>query len=105
HTRYAHLADFTVQVGQRVVRGQQIARVGNADGQVAYHLHFDLSTSGVLKTNPGHWPGADRAGVIAHYTDPKAFILAHRPPANPAEGNASVLLPHGRVLVGAGTTD
>lgn len=103
HTRYAHLADFTVQAGQHVTRGQQIGRIGNAGGQVAYHLHFDVGTSGVLKSQPGHWPGNSRTAVLAHYADPKAYIQAHRPPVelNPAEA----LLPHGYALVGAGTAD
>ena len=36
--RYAHVSSPIVKVGDRVVRGQQIAKVGNAEGLYAYHL-------------------------------------------------------------------
>ena len=79
--RYAHIEDMLVAVGDRVARGQQIASVGQSGGPGAnYHLHFDISTTNILKENPGHWPGKDVNGVYQHYVDPKAFLEAHRPP-------------------------
>jgi len=77
--RYAHLADFTVSVGQAVVRGQQIGRVGFSGPAGPYHLHFDLSPTDALIRSPGHWPGNDAAGVRAHYVDPLDFIRKNRP--------------------------
>lgn len=77
--RYAHVEGLKVQVGDRVVRGQQICKVGNADGIFAYHLHFDLSPTSVLASQPWHWPKMDRATLRANYIDPQDFILAHRP--------------------------
>ncbi len=79
--RYAHIEDMLVAVGDRVARGQQIASVGQSGGPGAnYHLHFDISTTNILKENPGHWPGKDVNGVYQHYVDPKAFLESHRPP-------------------------
>ena len=63
-----------VKVGDRVVRGQQISKVGNADGLFAYHLHFDLTYDPVIKTVPGHWPGDNPALVRRMFVDPKEFI-------------------------------
>lgn len=103
-TRYAHLHDYNVRAGQAVVRGQEIAHIGNAAGQVAYHLHFDVSVTDVLKTQPHHWPGANEAEVRRHYVDPRTFIQGRRPP-NDGPDPREALLPHGRVLVGAGVTD
>jgi len=79
--RYAHIEDMLVAVGDRVARGQQIASVGQSGGPGAnYHLHFDISTTNILKENPGHWPGKEVNLVYQHYVDPKAFLETHRPP-------------------------
>jgi murein DD-endopeptidase MepM/ murein hydrolase activator NlpD len=79
-TRYAHVESMIVAAGNRVRRGQQIASVGMSGGPGAnYHLHFDISNTEVLRTTPGHWPGANRAEVLKNYVDPAPFILAHRP--------------------------
>src|ERR1043166_8419263 len=44
--RLAHVEDMQVKRGDVVKRGQIIAKVGNAFGLFAYHLHFDISLSG-----------------------------------------------------------
>lgn len=77
--RYAHIEDMIVQVGQRVERGQQIARVGNAFGQWAYHLHFDLSPTSILESQPQHWPGRNYTTLIQNYVNPRVFIQQNRP--------------------------
>ena len=77
--RYAHVENINVQVGQRVTRGQQIAKVGNAYGRYAYHLHFDLSPTTILEQKPEHWPGRSRDELLKHYVDPRDFIAGHRP--------------------------
>lgn len=77
--RYAHVEDVAVQVGDRVVRGQQICNVGNAEGIFAYHLHFDLSPTSILETQPWHWPKLNRANLRANYIDPLPFIRRNRP--------------------------
>jgi murein DD-endopeptidase MepM/ murein hydrolase activator NlpD len=79
YSRYAHVENMAVRVGDRVRRGDQVARVGNAFGQWAYHLHFDLSPTTILETQPEHWPGRDLGEVLRHYIDPRDFIAANRP--------------------------
>ncbi len=77
--RYAHVTDIKVRVGDRVVRGQQIAKVGNAEGLFPYHLHFDLSPTSILMSQPFHWPKMDRTSLRTNYIDPQDFILNNRP--------------------------
>jgi murein DD-endopeptidase MepM/ murein hydrolase activator NlpD len=77
--RYAHVNTMAVKVGQRVVRGQPIGTVGNAFGQWAYHLHFDLSPTTILETQPQHWPGKDQNATFKNYVDPRLFIEQNRP--------------------------
>ncbi len=80
YSRYAHVENIIVGVGQRVARGQQICSVGMSGGPGAnYHLHFDISHTDILKKKPGHWPGSNRAEVLQHYVDPRAFVESHRP--------------------------
>jgi murein DD-endopeptidase MepM/ murein hydrolase activator NlpD len=78
--RYAHVENMRVQVGQRVVRGEQISSIGNAEGAYPYHLHFDVSPSNVLQTEPWHWPKLNLTNLLAHYVDPRQFVLDNRPP-------------------------
>jgi hypothetical protein len=54
--------------------------VGNADGKLAWHLHFDIAKTNVLEGTPGHWPGSNLSQVLANYVDPRTFIKGHRPP-------------------------
>ncbi|HVO68949.1 MAG TPA: peptidoglycan DD-metalloendopeptidase family protein [Aggregatilineaceae bacterium] len=77
--RYAHVESLIAKVGDRVVRGEQICKVGNAEGLFPYHLHFDLSPTTILATQPWNWPKMDRASLRANYIDPLDFVLNHRP--------------------------
>jgi murein DD-endopeptidase MepM/ murein hydrolase activator NlpD len=79
YSRSAHVESMLVKVGQRVSRGERIASVGNAFGQWAYHLHFDLSPTTILESQPQHWPARNQTALLQNYIDPKAFILANRP--------------------------
>ncbi|MBN1563552.1 MAG: M23 family metallopeptidase [Anaerolineae bacterium] len=79
YARYAHVEDIKVRAGDRVVRGQQICKVGNAEGIFAYHLHFDLSPTTILETAPYDWPKLDRTQLRRDYVNPQAYLLKNRP--------------------------
>ncbi len=79
YTRSAHVESPRVQAGQRVVRGEQIASVGNAEGAYPYHLHFDISPTTILNNQPWHWPKLNLNSLLTNYVDPRAFILKFRP--------------------------
>lgn len=78
-SRYAHVEDLRVEVGDRVQRGQHIANIGNAEGALPYHLHFDLSPTEVLERSPWDWPKLDLERLYRDYVDPEKFIEANRP--------------------------
>ncbi len=50
-TRYAHCSKILVEMGQRVKRGEVIARVGSSGRSTAPHLHYEVILDGNRK-NP-----------------------------------------------------
>jgi murein DD-endopeptidase MepM/ murein hydrolase activator NlpD len=71
-TRYRYLHHVTVNIGERVERGQAIASI---DGI----LGFDVSSTSILADSPLHYPFDNQAELLSHYINPREFINGHRP--------------------------
>jgi len=53
-TRYAHLQSFSVKVGQKIKRGEQIGYVGSTGLSTAPHLHYEILLNG-RQIDPVHY--------------------------------------------------
>lgn len=53
-TVYAHCSELLVNVGDKVAKGQQIAKVGNTGNSTGAHCHFEVEVNGVLQ-NPANY--------------------------------------------------
>jgi hypothetical protein len=74
YSRYGHLYNLRVHVGDVVLAGSILGTVGRDELDGPYHLHFDISTTDALLVNPADWPGMDLARVARDYVDPIKFI-------------------------------
>ena len=74
YSRYGHLDNRRVNRGEVVHAGQQIGTVGNARGQLVYHLHFDMSNTSLLGHDPQNWPGENKEAILRNYIDPLQWI-------------------------------
>lgn len=54
-TLYGHIDTATVQTGERVMAGDQIATMGNRGNSTGPHLHFEVHRNGTDKTDPMTW--------------------------------------------------
>jgi murein DD-endopeptidase MepM/ murein hydrolase activator NlpD len=60
YSRYGHVSPKSLELveeGQSVLRGQHIGYIGLMGGATdGWHLHFDISPTETLLTDPDHWP-------------------------------------------------
>lgn len=54
-TRYAHCSKLLVNVGDQIVMGQTIAKVGSTGRSTANHLHFEVRPNGADPVNPNRF--------------------------------------------------
>lgn len=54
-TLYGHIDTATVQEGERVMAGDQIATMGNRGNSTGPHLHFEVHLNGSQKADPMAW--------------------------------------------------
>ncbi len=69
---FAHLATMEVQPYTFVKRGQEIGKMGNADGVYLAHLHWEVRNVLDLKL------GGAYADDLSPWIAPSAFVAAHR---------------------------
>lgn len=90
---YVHLQNIHVRSGEIIKRRQVIGTVGQDPEKLfAPHLHLEFRWDRTL--SPTFWPssnGKDLDWVKRHYTDPSAFINAHRRTPMP-EREANLIL-------------
>ncbi|MFI9007308.1 M23 family metallopeptidase [Actinosynnema sp. NPDC053489] len=62
-TVYGHVDTYSVEKGQRVKAGEQIARMGNRGFSTGPHLHFEVWNPDGKKINPLSWLNANGVSV------------------------------------------
>lgn len=65
-TVYGHVDGYSVQTGQRVAAGEQIATVGNRGQSTGPHLHFEVHEPTGVKVDPAQWLATRGVAVTWH---------------------------------------
>ena len=62
-TLYGHINSWEVQIGQRVMAGDQIATIGNRGNSTGPHCHFEVLVGGTNRVDPVPWLAARGVSV------------------------------------------
>jgi murein DD-endopeptidase MepM/ murein hydrolase activator NlpD len=62
-TRYGHLSEIGVEIGQEVARGQEIGKVGSTGRSTGPHLHYEVRIDGEA-VNPRSYLPVDASPVV-----------------------------------------
>lgn len=90
YSRYAHLKDRLVRVGDEVTIGQIIGHIGGPEWGMAPHLHICICVTDLLVRDPRNWPSTGRtpaearAIITTNYIDPLFYIDSHQKEVPPA---------------------
>ena len=68
-TVYGHVDSATVQVGQHVMAGDEIAKMGNRGFSTGPHLHFEVWLNGTDKVDPLPWLASRGISLGLGWTD------------------------------------
>lgn len=75
YSKYAHLLDIKVKVGDKVNLDTILGTVGSTGASTSPHLHFELCDKFIWDQGPRYWPkGRTRQFVASHYIDPAEMI-------------------------------
>lgn len=92
HTRYAHLSNYCVKVGQKVKEGELIGYSGVTGNVFGAHLHFEVILNG-KRTNPLVWLDND-------FTTASGQVFTYRAGEHAVEKPADASQPSGeKVLI------
>lgn len=81
YSSYAHLGKRLVQVGDQVVRRQEIGDIGTGGGAYPAHLHLEIRKQKMRDLPADYWPsadGKDQQWIKDHYFEPSDYIQKHR---------------------------
>ena len=78
-TRYAHLQDRLINVGDQVNEGQLIGHVGNSGGNWSAHLHWDVIIKKLASWRE-YTEGFSQEKLEEFYTDPIIYLSSNPTP-------------------------